>query len=238
MKIRAYNLFIMLLIVFIFTACGKKIPAESIDPSTPAEEQQATENKNVNAESIYMDALGNYLKEQLDLASYDKQIAEFGCIPVDIEEQSEHQKEKNMGLKYIYLRNEPHLDRLSDEDMALLTEAANGSSINRQLITEMVVRTFEQVLSPREITSEEDRKVQTIYDDYLFDYNSPRMVDMNSVVLHIATQSDYDEQGNIIDEEKEDEKENALHALSERMEDEMDGLLGDNPVRVFIDFIN
>lgn len=228
----------ILAFLLILTACGGKAPAGSTDPTVPAEGQQTEESKDADAESIYMECLGSYLTEQLDLALYDDQVAALGCIPVDAEEQSEHQKEKNMGLKFLYLRNEAHLDRLSDNDMALLTEAANGSSINRQLITEMVVRTFEQVLSPREITSEDDRKVQTIYDDYLFDYNSPRMVDMNSVVLHIATQSDYDDQGNIVDDEKEAEKKEALVRLALQMEDEMDGLLGKVPVRVFIDFVN
>lgn len=234
MKKTIFAIFAFLLIL---TACGGKAPAGSTGHTVPAKGQQTEESKDADAESVYMEYLGNYLKEQLDLLSYDDQVAALGCIPVDAEEQSEHQKEKNMGLKFIYLRNEAHLERLSDEDMALLREAANGSSINRQLITEMVIRTFEQVLSPREITSEEDRKVQTIYDDYLLDYNSPRMVDMNSVVLHIATQSDYDEQGNIVDDEKEAEKEEALVRLALQMEDEMEDLLGNSPVRVFIDFI-
>lgn len=213
------------------TGCTKP---DIVETDKPAEAAQG--NEEMDAERIYMESLGNYLKEQLDLKLYDEQIAEFDCIPVDMEEQVEYQKDRNMGLRFIYLRNELHLERLSDEDRQLLAERMEDSSEDAQdLVTEMVVRTFEQCLSPRELTNEEDKAVQTIYDEYLNEYGTSRMVNMNSVVLQIATQSEYDEQDNILDDEKEAAKEKALLELAERMENEMEGLLGEVPIRVFVD---
>ena len=58
---------------------------------------------------------------------------------------------------------------------------------------------------------------------------------MDSLVLNIATQSDYDETGEITDEEKDEEKEAELIKLAGQMEEDMEGLLGETPVRVFVD---
>lgn len=226
--------FLLSALLLMFTGCAK---ADA--KVTEAETGQKTltqENEEMDIEKVYMTALGNYIKEQLGLEEYDNKIAELGCIPVDEEYQTEYQKNANMGLKYIYIRNELHLERLSEEDMELLKESLTSTEEEAQdLVMEMVVRTFENCISPSEIKSEEDKAVQTMYDEYISDQGSPRMVNMNSLVLQIATQSDYDENDNIVDEELEISKEGKLIELARDMEEDMEGLLGEIPIRVFAD---
>ena len=77
--------------------------------------------------------------------------------------------------------------------------------------------------------------MQTIYDEYFTEQDEPRFVSVDSLVLNIATQSDYDETGEITDEEKDEEKEAELIKLAGQMEEDMEGLLGETPVRVFVD---
>ena len=46
----------------------------------------------MECENKYMELLGSYLKEQLELERHDKVVEELGCLPLDKEEQSEAQK--------------------------------------------------------------------------------------------------------------------------------------------------
>lgn len=189
-----------------------------------------------DAEAVYMDALGRYVRNQLGLDEYEKKIEEIGGIPVDAEYQSEHQIKGSMGLKYIYIRNDLHIERLSDEDIQLLNRSLDDTEDETaDLVMEMVIRTFPACITPIEIKSEEDKDVQTIYDEYFTEQDEPRFVSVDSLVLNIATQSDYDETGEITDEEKDEEKEAELIKLAGQMEGDMEGLLGETPVRVFVD---
>ena len=230
---RAIVISLFCLLVLCTTSCGKTDGAKK-EAKDNTETMQ--ENEKMDVEMIYRRSLGNYLKEQLDLKEFDNRVAGLGCVPVDPEYRSEYQNKGDMGLTYIYLRNELHLERLSTEDMQLLEESIESTAEEAEdLVTEMVVRTFENCLSPFEIATEEDKKVQTMYDEYLSEQDNPRLVDMNSVVLQIATQAEYDDQDNIVDEDREEDKEKALIELAGQMENELDGLLGEIPIRVFVD---
>ena len=235
-KNKSIIIILMGVLLMLSAGCGKSSTTVAVDEAKTGTEIAVQENGEMDIEKIYMTALGNYIKEQLGLEEYDNKIAEIGCIPVDEEYKSENQKNGDMGLKYIYIRNELHLDRLADDDMELLKESVTSTEAEAQdLVMEMVVRTFENCISPLEIKSDEDKEVQTLYDEYITEQDNPRFVNMNSLVLQIATQSEYDENDEIVDEAKDAEKEEKLIELAGHMEEDMDGLLGEIPIRVFVD---
>ena len=240
------------------------VTATQTDPVADNKNEDITvpeqEIEKMDYEKIYYNILGNYLKEQLGLEQYEEEISGYGCCAVDADSRVDAQIRGSMGLTYIYVRNDLHLERLSEEDRAILEECAKnwtGSAgtgtgkagpnpdkpdedvedIAGEKAEEMVIRTFSNCITPEEITSEADRKVMTIYDMSAFDVDGSNQVTMDSLVLQIATQSEYDENDNIIDYNVEVEKEKKLYDLATRMEDEMEGLLGDTPIRVLVDYI-
>ena len=218
----------MLLIAFTFclTACGSQ--------NITTEEG----NLDMECENKYMELLGSYLKEQLELERYDKAVEELGCLPLDKEEQSEAQKRANMGLKYVYLRNDLHLERLAEEDVKILKESlGKEEGEEREKAMEVVVRTFPICTMPVLAEDEEEKNFTYVYDNTVDAQSGARNVTIDSLVLQIATQSEYDDAGEYVNPDKERKKREELYKLAEQMEFEMDGLLGEKPVRVIIDFI-
>ena len=143
-----------------------------------------------------------------------------------------------MGLSYIYLYNDFYFDRLTDEDRKALEECklTDEEEIPAEL-EKIVLDTYRQVISPKTFSEDEDiEKMLTYYDEGALGNKGPRMVRIDSVVLGIATMADYDENGNMKDPDKEDEKEAALPGIAEDMEKQMEGSLGETPVCVIVDF--
>ena len=203
--------------------------------STEGEEKQ---EESAMLKKEYIELLGEYLKEQLELPYYDDAVRELGCIEVEEEDRSEAQKRAGFGLKYLYIRNEAHIDRLSEEDLALLKEGLGKTEGDeRDKAMEVVVRTFPACMSPMPITSETFKKQKYVYDNTLAAQDGSTAVTMDTLLIRIATQSEYDEEGEYVDEYNEAQKEKGLYELAERMESEMEGLLGDIPIRVQVDFI-
>ena len=61
---------------------------------------------------------------------------------------------------------------------------------------------------------------------------------MDTLLLRIATRAEYDDEGEYVDAYREVQKEKGLYDIAERMEAEMEGLLGDVPIIVQVDFIS
>ena len=211
---------------FCLTACGSQ--------TTTTEEG----NLDMECENRYMELLGSYLKEQLELERYDKAVEELGCVSLNKEDQSDAQKRRNMGLTYIYLRNDLHLERLAEEDVKVLRESlGKEEGEEREKAMEVVVRTFPICTMPVLAQDEEEKNFPYVYDNTVDAQSGARNVTIDSLVLQIATQSEYDDAGEYVNPDKERQKREELYKLAEQMEFEMDGLLGEKPIRVMIDFI-
>ena len=65
------------------------LSGENTEKGLQREEQTGKENKDMELKSLYLELLGTYLKEQLGLEEYDQEIAGFGCLAVDEDDQSE-----------------------------------------------------------------------------------------------------------------------------------------------------
>lgn len=231
-KIYKYYFLFFILIIASMIVCG----CEKQEQKRSTEEREAQSG----VEEIYRTGLSQYLLEVLDLEKYDKELVEsdMNYIPYYGEGergancQTEEQKRDRLGLTYIYLRNELHLDRLSEEETKILEKEAEntGTDTISDEAMEMIINTFPDVISSMEIKTPEDKEVMTFYD------NNTDFVEVNALVLKIGTNDEFDENGEWVNKEHEVEKQRALKAFSDRMESELNGKLGDIPIRVRRDF--
>lgn len=183
-------------------------------------------------ETYYKAGLTQFLIEKLDLREYDFMLeeSEMNYIPNDEECKTEAQRAGDLGLKYIYLRNELHLERLGTVDLEELEEEMrkNGGEISEEAKV-IIEKTFANVITPMEIMTEADKDILTFYDNSI----EPQFVTMNSLVLKVGTMGEFDSEGNYVNEEHEDEKKESLQEFVENMETLLDEKLGEVPVRVF-----
>ena len=199
---------------------------------------QSPEGEAMSAEELYRYGFERILVNQLGLKEFDEELKEQGYVPLPEEEQSEKQKQQGMGLSYIYLYNDFYFDRLSEDEMKILEECKlNDEEELPAELEKVVLDTYRRVVSYKELPEGEDlNKYLTYYSEGALGNKGPRMVRIDSVVLGIATMADYDENGNMKDPDKEDEKEAALPGIAEDMEKQMEGSLGETPVCVIVDF--
>lgn len=186
-------------------------------------------------QEVYRKAFGQFIIEKLDLKKYEQELLESDMrfIPADKGKQSFYQKWDNMDMKYIFLRNNIPIERLNENDLEILKkEAADNRVEPSSEVMEMIERTYQDIISLWMIEKESDRKVETFYEQAI----SPVFVTMDSLVLEIQTCSEFDENGNYVSKEHEHEKDDYLGKLAERMERELDGLMGDTPIRIILMF--
>ena len=184
-------------------------------------------------EDFYRTQFSRYLAEELDLAEYDEKLtsSDMRYLPNTEEEMSEAQKKDELGLTYIYLVNELYPDRLDEDECEWFTEAAKAGDVTEEDLNDMIQETFPRLITPREIRTEEDKKVETSY-DYGF---SPTFVTMDSLVFGIGTMSEFDSEGNYVDWEHEKEKMESLEIFAKDMEQQLAGKLGNVPIRVLVE---
>lgn len=189
---------------------------------------------NSSVEKYYRDCLKQFMLEQLNLKEYDFMLEEsdMNYIPNDEESMIEVQKRNCLGLKFIYLRNELYLERLSDEEIRMLEGELKDSKGNvSEKALEIVKETYAKVITPKEVNSEAGKKVLTYYDQELY----PKFVTMDTLVLKIGTQGEFDDKGNYINKAHEDKKREKLHSFAENMEATLEGRLGDVPIKIFVE---
>lgn len=187
----------------------------------------------MSVEEIYREVLSQYLLETLELERYDQELvnSDMKYIPNEGEDIKQAQKEDKMFLKYIYLRNELHIERLSDEDVNILLEEAKKGNLYSDKARKVVINSFAYVIASKEIKSEADKKVETTYDSYLVQ----DFVTVDSLVFVIGTESEFDEEGNFVDYSHEEKKIEELEKFSKQMEKELEGKLDDVPIRVLFE---
>lgn len=188
----------------------------------------------MNVEEIYRIGLSRYLLDTLDLNKYDEALSdsEMKYIPNTDEIKNEFQKMDKLELTYIYLRNELHIDRLTEEETNILKKEAENMKSNSLSDEAMnvIINTFPDVISAKEIKNPKDTEVKTMYD------NNGILVEVNAIVFRIGTQSEFDENGNYVNKKYEVEKQRALKKFSNLMEENLNGKLGKIPIRIQLDF--
>lgn len=187
-----------------------------------------------SVEAYYREGLKQYLVKELDLKEYDFMLeeSEMNYIPNDEECKSDAQKTGDLGLKYLYLRNELYLERLSETDIETLKAEMkkNGNDISEEAMS-VIEATYANVITPKEVITEEDKKILTYYDSAI----APEFVTMDSLVLKIGTMGEFDGNGNYVNREHETEKRERLTQFAENMEMALEGSLGETPIRILVE---
>lgn len=183
-------------------------------------------------EQIYRIGFSKYLLEKLDLQTYDDELKEneMNFIPCDEEHKTDAQKKDELKLNYIFVRNDVHVERLSDEQQAVLRRQDLGGVYSNEAM-DIIEETYVDVMGYKKIESEEDKTAKTFYDEQF----EPVFVTFDTIVIKIATMHEYDKNGNYVNKEHEYEKEEALEKYAANMEKKLQGKLGNIPISVQIE---
>ena len=187
-------------------------------------------------EELYKSGVSVYLKEQLDLEYYDKTLSEdkLNFIPLQKNRQCDLQLNNGFGLQYIYVANSFNMDVLNEDNRKTLERLLNADNdgISGDLL-EVIIQSFPKAIIPKKL---KDKSLTNAFTTYKMSFN-PDFVPANALVLYIATQSEYDDAGYIIDKEHEKIKEARLKEIASQMEKNLEGALGSIPIYVFVDYV-
>jgi len=180
----------------------------------------------------YREVLSRFLLGKLPLESCDKEIGgnQLGFLPVEPRRQSVYQFYDCLGLKYFYLRNNIHIERLDLDQLEILKNSITEQSPeNEAAVAGLVESTWKGIIS---INDKDADKFTQIYEMNL---QGNKEAPGNALVFELATMCDYDEKGNITDYEKEMEKDRWLFNYRNRMVPQLCEASDGVPVRVFIE---
>ena len=106
-------------------------------------------NKFYKLYRYYQILLDKYLLDKFNLEEYDNRIANSDLlfIPVKKEDKDYYGYMSSMGLKYIYLRNNIYVEKLSNEDIDKIINLS-GEEINKpsKEIMDIIDRTYQTVI--------------------------------------------------------------------------------------------
>lgn len=190
-------------------------------------ENEIYDKNYLEVQAAYMSLLNQYLCGKVALDSYQESLdkSEYKFME---NEETVYSKAGAFGRKNIFIRNNVYVERLSEEDLAMLQEGMNNGEVNvTDELLAMIERTMENIISVR--YEDSDKVFEAIYDIGVFQTN---MAPSNALVFTISYDFEYDQNGNIIDNEKEDKKAELVEELHKKMSDEMSKKLG-IPVSVF-----
>lgn len=92
--------------------------------------------ENRTVEDIYREGFSQYILETLELEQYDKTLeeSEMRYIPNDSKHMKESQMVDRLGLTYIYLKNDIHTDRLTQEETELLLKEKGSNRFSKEVM--------------------------------------------------------------------------------------------------------
>lgn len=206
---KKYLIVFFLMIIIIISGCTKK--------------------ESEMVEKIYKKGFSQYILETLELEKYDKLLTndKMNYIPNDNNHMTDAQMTDYLNLTYIYLRNDIHTERLTKKERVLLAKEEN-SNLFSQNSMDLIINTYPDIISAKKIDKPEDKEIVTSYDSKL----PSDFVTVNSLVLVIGTMSEFDENGNYVDKKHEKEKKEELDKFCQKMEEDLNGKLGEIPIRI------
>lgn len=135
-----------------------------------------------------------------------------------------------LGLKFFYLRNNLHIERLSAGELETLKDSIiEKSPENEEAVSRLVESSWKNIIS---ISEKGADKFIAIYEMNL---RGNKEAPGNALVFELATMSSFDENGNFTDFDKELEKDKWIFEYRNRIVPVLCEKTGDVPVRVFIE---
>lgn len=157
--------------------------------------------------SIYRKLLTEYLIKKIGLKEIDQSIIESGLsfIPINEEDMDFYQYFSADDLKYLYLRNNVYIERLTNEERKFLEERISSEDYNLdKKAEELIERSFRKVISECE---EENNKTKVFFGPTTSSY----LVSNDSIVIGLR----YDEfaDTDISDAEWDEQNNNQINYL-------------------------
>ncbi|NLP08199.1 MAG: hypothetical protein GX385_08370 [Clostridiaceae bacterium] len=135
-----------------------------------------------------------------------------------------------LGLKFFYLRNNLHIERLSAGELETLKDSIiEKSPENEEAVSRLVESSWKNIIS---ISEKGADKFIAIYEMNL---RGNKEAPGNALVFELATMSSFDENGNFTDFDKELEKDKWIFEYRNRIVPVLCEKAGDVPGRVFIE---
>ncbi|MBQ5398413.1 MAG: hypothetical protein IIU14_03130 [Ruminococcus sp.] len=168
----------------------------------------------------YQYLFGRYLILQTGLDKLDKRIAENEILPCPGDKMEFYQKYDSTGLKYFYLRCSARIDRLSDSELERLKKAL-GSQDDEGWTEAMrlISSTMKKVMA---VCPDKPDTVFILKNTYFSEYRAYG----DSLPVVVKTYPEYDENGNLVSEEKEELRQSIILSLCESLADALSQDLG------------
>lgn len=177
-------------------------------PSRPVETEEF-----IRLEYLYKFLAELLLSEQYGLSQLDRRLTEEGYLPVPEEKQDYFQKYDRSGLQFFCLRCPVHIERLTKEELRILTAAS--AFLEEQTMSEavsLVQRTFTQVL----MTDPEKGDAAVLLEDRM---DGSGEVQGNSILLGITSWPDLTDGGMIRDRKADGVRTQLFLSVAEQLEE-------------------
>lgn len=177
-------------------------------------------------QAFYYEALMEYVDSRARLRDLDAELGnnELSLVPA-AEPVNVYQYACAFGMKYLFVMSNVHVENLSAEVLANLSELCDsGNQPSAPGVRQLVADTMAEAL--REMTDTDDDIMITRTDD---GKSAPNV----SLVLGLATSMEYDENGMIKDVAREQARDELLVMMCPELEAQLSERL-EIPVRIFI----
>ena len=174
-------------------------------------------------QSTYLNAMNKYLNQVAGLDEFQKKLdnSGFNFIGIKEDEKDIYFRMGSFGRKNIYIRNNIHIEVLSEKDLQILKNE------EFEVVFEMVKRTMKEVIK---IYYEcPDDEIDAIYDIGVFQVDT---APNDAVVLQLKYEFEYDSEG-CMNRKKEQKKIDYLNVFKKELEKKMSEKLG-MPVILFL----
>lgn len=180
-------------------------------------------------EAAYMAGLNYYLEQTIHLSDYEQELHGNGYNFFSVEENP-YCRYRAYGRQNLYLRNTAYIERLSAEQLAILESAVNGDTVQiSSELLDLVADTWKDMIVIH--LEPDDLSVYKI--NYEMDAINGFDAYNDALTLILGYCTEYDEKGNIISDEQEDNKYAVAKATCEKIERELEQSL-DCHVKVFL----
>jgi len=191
------------------------------------EDNDVLTDKYLKMQAVYKAAFYSYLDNIVNFKLYEETLDETGYVFVTREgnRRSSYHHFGSYDARFIFLRNNFYIERLSKDEIELLNAAPDAESLY-----DLVERTYKDIIAVRNLKYPEN-KFDAEYDKGAL--TGVTKAPNNALVLGLAYGREYDAAGMLVSKENEEKKWVIANRLARDMEERIAELLG-IPVVVFV----
>ncbi len=176
-------------------------------------------------QAVYRANLDAYLLDEIDIRKLDEELknSELGFVSRKQEEKSLYEKESEMGLELIYLRNNLYIEYLDQAYLELLEhQLETGKEAVTEELKSMVKESYQEIIRVRDLGAWQEE----VYFRYPGVQGAKPEIPNHALVLGISNVLEYDESGNLCSEEDMRKRCEYLEKIKIEKEEEYSRILG------------